>query len=274
MLHWATSVELPDTQCEFPDMANDVDVWRISKESGTSAPTWLLCAEELDYARRFHNPLHARRWACFRAALREIVSLYCNTAAAEVCFRLNAYGKPALDGHADIYFNQSHSQDLSVVCVSTAAPVGIDVEQTRPLYDMESLAQQVFSPAEIAALNDLPVYHRKQLFYDIWTRKEAVLKADGRGLSVPPTAVELGGLGRSGWERATLNSKNLAEVAYRIYRLDPGPNYAGALALEVPHSSLFTPPNVRHFEYPIGDATNKHPSGANSSHSDILTSCR
>ncbi len=88
----------------------------------------------------------------------------------------NDYKRPSLTGFPD--FNIAHSGDWVVVAVSHGGPVGIDVEQMAAirLRDFRS----ILCPEEWRLLHTLedPV----DLFFSIWTKKEAVCKAEGRGL--------------------------------------------------------------------------------------------
>jgi 4'-phosphopantetheinyl transferase len=69
------------------------------------------------------------------------------------------------------------------LALSPDAEVGIDVEEIR---DVEAeVAQNHFSPAELAALEILQGEEWLRGFYRCWTRKEAILKAEGVGLNLP-----------------------------------------------------------------------------------------
>lgn len=116
------------------------------------------------------------------------------------------HGKPRLSGRADDPgFSLTHSGQLVGVALG-AGPVGVDVEQHRPLADVDGLAGHALSPAERAAGPVDPA-----TFLVTWTRKEALLKALGEGLSSPMTAITLSppdapgrvvewdGVGADGW---------------------------------------------------------------------------
>ncbi len=74
----------------------------------------------------------------------------------------------------------SYSGDLILVTASAKFVVGVDVEEIRSR-DM-SLFQKVFRPEEWKWIDN--AWHTWEAFYELWTRKEAALKADGRGLGV------------------------------------------------------------------------------------------
>ncbi|MBD0378723.1 4'-phosphopantetheinyl transferase family protein [Paenibacillus sedimenti] len=100
----------------------------------------------------------------------------------EIRFGVNAYGKPVIDGNEAVCFNVSHSGDW-VVCAIDSDTVGIDVEKIQKI-DLQ-IARQFFSQAENEQLMTLPASLRVAYFFDIWTLKESLIKADGRGLSLP-----------------------------------------------------------------------------------------
>ncbi len=99
--------------------------------------------------------------------------------------RLDAYKRPEMDG--DIDFNISHTEGLVVCAIQKSSRLGIDIERVRPinLPDFKS----VFTTAELdlIANNTDP----SAAFFDSWTRKEAVMKADGRGFHLDPSTFEV-----------------------------------------------------------------------------------
>lgn len=87
------------------------------------------------------------------------------------------HGKPTLpDGP---FFSLSHAGNLAVLAVSDA-PVGVDVEKPRPVRD--AVARRYFQAEELVWMEHDPLSR----FFFLWTRKEAVLKCCGRGLSLDP----------------------------------------------------------------------------------------
>ena len=93
------------------------------------------------------------------------------------------HGRPRIPG-ADLTLSISHSGDLIGVAATPSIPVGLDVETTTRRAD-EGLIEYALSPAETASLADLPAEERAAAFFVYWTRKEAVMKATGKGLRIP-----------------------------------------------------------------------------------------
>ncbi len=96
-----------------------------------------------------------------------------------------AAGKPCLAGCDNLSFNLSHSGSRLVVAVADGVSVGVDCEAARPFPDLMALARMICSDAELALLRRSDAASAIAIFHDLWTRKEAVLKAIGVGLSFP-----------------------------------------------------------------------------------------
>ncbi len=171
------------------EILNEVHIWSIplDQPEEISNLASLLSAEETARAARFHFPRDAHHYTVGRATLRRILSHYLGLSPAKVGFAYNQYGKPTLSAaqnSVDLEFNLSHSGGHALCAVTHGHAVGVDLEVMRNL-DYLSLATTVFSAQELAALRSLPPAQHPLAFYNGWTRKEAYIKAHGRGLSMP-----------------------------------------------------------------------------------------
>ena len=92
------------------------------------------------------------------------------------------HGKPTVVG-STLEVSISHSGDWVALAVTDGAPVGVDVEEVRAA-EVDDLAGICFSPAELAVFRRVPEADRRGAFFTYWARKEAVLKATGKGMSV------------------------------------------------------------------------------------------
>ena len=117
--------------------------------------------------------------------------------AQSIWLDTDMYGKPHLPDTSQAYggieFNISHSYDMVAVCVSDRN-VGIDIQKTdkKGGSDYMRIAKRFFTENEYDRLCDIEAERdRKNTFYKMWTVKEAVLKMDGRGLSVPPSEFDI-----------------------------------------------------------------------------------
>ncbi|WP_162160552.1 4'-phosphopantetheinyl transferase family protein [Paenibacillus gorillae] len=134
---------------------------------------------------RFHFAKDAQRSLFGELLARYALCENTGRGNSELKFIQNRFGKPMLERERDereIYFNLSHSGQW-VVCAVDYTPVGIDVEEMKPI--SFEIAKRFFSKDEYEALLREPEISRQQYFYALWTMKESFIKADGRGLSLP-----------------------------------------------------------------------------------------
>ena len=226
-----------------------LDIWHIRAGTPVARAERILSVEEIDYARRLRKPLQRSCWIYFRVALREILSNYSGAAATALRFVTGVRGKPALAGSSELHFNLSHSADTALVAVTHAAPVGVDVEYERPLDDMESVAKQVFSQAEQSEFRSLLGAQRINYFYKIWTGKEAVIKANGAGLSIAPHTLHLGDPADTDWQLLCATGSTPPASVYRVRRLSMVKGLTAAVAIEVPAAQPFAPPFLNSRRY-------------------------
>jgi 4'-phosphopantetheinyl transferase len=119
--------------------------------------------------------------------LREILAARLEVSPETLQFGAAEHGKPHLAGpeaRSGLHFNLSHSGDRGLVGWAEHRHLGVDIELWRPLGDEAALVRRFFSPAENAAYEALPESQRTQGFFECWTRKEAYIKAVGRGLGL------------------------------------------------------------------------------------------
>ncbi len=126
---------------------------------------------------------HRHRYVARRGILRELIGSYLDCDPAGVAFVHNAYGKPAI-AQSDLRFNLSHSYGMALYAFCRSADVGCDIERRDPKFAAEQIPERFFSPDEVRALRSLPVNEQTEAFFNCWTRKEAYIKAVGRGLSI------------------------------------------------------------------------------------------
>lgn len=168
---------------------SDVHLWRIRLDQPEDVHrrlhAWLDDKERTKASSfRFED---RQRVACVsRGALREILATYLNEPPEALQFSVNVHGKPFLAGrHAGLRFNLSHSRGWALVGVTLESEIGVDIEAISAERRTAELAGRYFSPAEQAEYRGLPAEVRLLAFYCGWTRKEAYIKARGRGLSLP-----------------------------------------------------------------------------------------
>jgi len=144
--------------------------------------------DENKRASHFHFPIDRQRFVASRALLRTILGAYLIAGANDVSFSYSDKEKPSLRSvHADsgITFNVSHSGRIALYAFTRRREIGVDVEQVRRDFDVEAIARRFFSPREQRQLADFCNEERVDAFFRCWTRKEAYIKATGKGLSLP-----------------------------------------------------------------------------------------
>jgi 4'-phosphopantetheinyl transferase len=202
-----------------------VHVWRVHlAELGDWDGREELTADERERAARFRFEADRRRLSVTRAILRKLLGLYLEAKPAGLRFECNPFGKPALvpeQNHREMRFNVAHSGDCSLLAFALSTYLGVDVEDLRLPRNIADLAPTVLSSSEYKSFLTLPHAERKRAFCEAWTRKEAVAKALGGGLSIPHAG--LASAGRPEWV---------------VRNLKPGDPYTGAIAVKARHVAL------------------------------------
>jgi 4'-phosphopantetheinyl transferase len=189
----------------------------------------ILAPAERERAERFVVDRDRRRFVAARAFLRLLLSRELGTSARALEFETGAHGKPSIASRWGLHFNVAHSGELAV-CAIVRGPdlVGVDVEHVRPLGGLDGVACAAMSAREFARYETLATPDdRLRAFYDAWTRKEALLKASGDGLSRSPKELDVG------FElSANAPSGKPREVdGAWLHAFEPRPDYVGALAV-------------------------------------------
>lgn len=167
-----------------------VHVWRVPLDgrADLAERKSLLSTDEAERAARFRFDDDRRKFIVGRGTLRRLLGRYLDVAPKAIEFAYSPHGKPllggALAGRA-LHFNLSNSGELAIVGLSSDRPLGVDVERIRQNLDVDGLAGRYFSPSECDTLRALPQGDRYHAFFTFWTKKEAVIKAHGHGLSLP-----------------------------------------------------------------------------------------
>lgn len=217
--------------------AGEVHVWRANLDRPPGEMATLaarLSPEEDERAGRFYFERDEKRFVAGRGILRTLLGRYLDMAPSAVQFAYGPQGKPALApgcGDGSLTFNLSHSHDLALYAFARGRAVGVDLERVRPLADALAIARRFFSPQEVGVLQAAPTAQREMLFFEIWTRKEAYIKALGEGLSRPLRGFSVAlGIERAPLEQVEGDTEEAAR--WRLCPLVPGSDYAAAVAVE------------------------------------------
>lgn len=215
---------------------DEVHVWKSSLDRAPDRVRKLrelLNRDERERADRFHFQVHRDRFTVGRGLLRIIIGRYLGVDPVELLFSYNYYGKPSLDGaqaERGLRFNLSHSDAVAVYAVVRERELGVDVEKIRADFADEQIAERFFSRSEVAVLMRLPEEVRHLAFFNCWTRKEAYIKARGKGLSIGLDTFDVAFA--PGQDAALLRATGDDPARWSLSGFAPEPGYVGAVAVE------------------------------------------
>ena len=212
-----------------------VHVWRIALDQADDRLERFrrtLEPHELERAGRFHFEKHRRHFIVARGFLRSVVARYLEQSPNSLRFVYGAYGKPALASEHGLRFNLSHSNEVALLAVTLEAELGVDVEHMRADFASEDIARRFFSRAEVEAFNALPKEEQVAAFFRCWTRKEAYIKAIGKGLSQALDAFDVTLAPGAAPELTRAEDDDVSRWLLRDIHVAEG--YAGALIVERP----------------------------------------
>lgn len=168
-----------------------VDTWHgelLTKENSvdemTEQPYWdLLSADEKTKAQSYSRFELQKKYIKTRGVLREILASYLKIPAPEIAIQIAEHGKPYLSNYP-LYFNLTHTGNEFAVAVSNISEIGIDLEVCRQRKSQSAMVEKCFSSTEQHYWNSLPEDQKALIFYQFWVRKEAFVKAVGRGIAL------------------------------------------------------------------------------------------
>ncbi len=225
---------LPATSCSF-NLQKEAHIWRVPfsvSPDQMEAYKAVLDRDELQRAAKFHFEKDRTRYIVTRGQLRFLLSRYLNREADSFTFTYNPYGKPALNDSA-LHFNVSHSHEMGLLIFDRTYEVGVDIEWMREDFGGLKIAERFFSSDEINELKLLPHEQQVQGFFNCWSRKEAYIKALGKGLSIPLAKFSVT---LSPGKKAVLLSTThepQALYTYKLIAIKADPAYAAAAVVHI-----------------------------------------
>ena len=193
-----------------------------------------LDESERERARRFISAGPRRSFALCRAALRALLCDELRCSNEQLTFGVSEHGKPfaLVQGlPVDITFNVSHSGNHGLIALAPEGRLGVDVEECAPHRNLDILIETVFTPDEQAELASIEGEDRPHAFFRLWTVKEALVKAEGTGLSLDPSLFEVPPAMRRGASSAVFAFPRTPSVRWRVERFDGG-DFVAAVAHE------------------------------------------
>lgn len=171
-----------------------VDVWAVNldqHEFDLKNCESILDDHQRIQAQKFRNPHLREHYCVVQALLRHLLADYLTVEPAKLTIQRTIYGKPYLTDHPQVKFNLSHSGRTLVFAICREYEVGIDVEQIRHRQNIPGMVKRCFSAAEQHYWHGLPESAQLAHFFQFWTRKEAFVKAVGRGIALGLEQCEL-----------------------------------------------------------------------------------
>jgi 4'-phosphopantetheinyl transferase len=227
-----------------PLETTEVQLWRIDLAGATGlhdrfAP--LLAPSEQLHANRCRPGRVQDHFSVGRACLRILLGNASGMNSRSLPISTGVHGKPELPltNGKGIAFNVAHSGDIILIALTRSGSVGVDVEYYDRATDIMEVAQYNFTASEhrsLAAITD--PHSRIKTFYRYWTRKEAVLKADGRGLIASLASFDIS------FESVHLHPVRISESTddqgklFFVSDLNLGIEAAAAIAFESPDSPI------------------------------------
>ncbi len=216
---------------------DEVHLWRVELDAmAQGAERWqrILSEDERARAARFHFLRDCEHFSATRAVLRMILGSYVDGDPKKLIFRYSNNEKPSLNPATcgrQIEFNVSHSGDVALLAFAQGRAVGVDVEMVRSDFEHEAIARRFFSEQEQLQLAALLPEERYSGFFRCWTRREAYIKAQGVGLSLPLDQFDVSL--RSGDSNALLATRPDEKEAARwsLREVPAGAGYVAALCV-------------------------------------------
>jgi 4'-phosphopantetheinyl transferase len=217
---------------------NEVQLWRIHPSDAANSGehySALLSPLERAHAERYRQAQAREHFIIGRACLRILLGNVIGIDSKSINISAGRHGKPEtppVDGQS-IFFNVAHSKDTILIALGRQSALGVDVEYFDRKTDIMEVASSNFTEEEtntLASIADQEV--RIRLFYRYWTRKEAVAKADGRGLLLSLSSFDVSHESTHLHPVRLNDSPGKNGTLYYVSDLDLGSEATGALALE------------------------------------------
>ena len=191
--------------------------------------------EERARWKRYRLDRPRREFALCRAALRALLCRRLGCANGDLTFEEGEHGKPSavVRGQpASVSFNVSHSGRHGLIALAGRGRLGVDVEPRSARRNLDVLIGETLTPAEQSRLASVGATRRRQLFFRLWTMKEALVKALGTGFQLHISEIEIPAPMRNGQRLCEFRFPHLPEVRWRLENLG-SPEFAAAIAHEI-----------------------------------------
>ncbi len=232
-----TTGRLEEFLRNVPPLAQrEIHFWRAPLVVDAELPhAWmhLLSADECVRAMRFRFDRDRRSFVASHGFLRMLLAAYTGVPAEILKFETSPLGKPSLsgaNGGGEITFNMAHTDGVVVYAIARGARIGVDAEVRNP--DLVSGEKRVLCPRELSLLSRRSEPDRTRLFFTWWTRKEALVKALGSGLSYPVWELDVAGEAEAEPGFRLPMRVSAGGTLWSLFDAEPSARHAGAIAAE------------------------------------------
>ena len=233
------SVEIPWTKSSsgITPTNDEAHVWCVNLDlppSATSELFKILTPDEQQRADQYKFERGRTRFITARSMLRRLLGNALQQDPSALTFRYTERGKPELTvaGEGQLRFNVSHSDALALIALTRSHAVGVDLERIRPVTYVREIADRFFTDRESAALALLPEAEQTTAFFNLWTRKEAWLKATGDGIAEALKRVEVSFLPAEPACILDIAGSPKGATEWTLMDLKPAEGFTGALAVQ------------------------------------------
>lgn len=220
--------------------SHSIQIWHCEVRSGIDWDSLtglkkLLSPTEQTLIPSFSHAPQKFEFIISKALLRNRLSFYLQQTPSEISIITEEKGRPKLEVDSNLRFNVSHSKGLISCAFSNAPELGIDIENLTRNADYGSLASDVFSPKELQTLTSYSKTNQPEVFFKIWTLKEAYLKALGTGVvdQIKEITLELDPAHQAASLKETFLEIDHGKD-WNFYLSQPTPNHQLALAYRWP----------------------------------------
>lgn len=216
-------------------MPDEIHVWWARLDVPRAVAIGLeksLSPEEIKTASRKYFERDKRDFIAAHGILRELLGHYTNTLPEAIRFEKGKNGKPFLNRHShgmNIRFNMTHSGEYAMYSFCPGRETGIDIEQVKREITYAQIAERFYSQKEIELLTSVPEQERVSLFFKIWTRKEAFIKATGDGVSFPLDKMEVVDIKEGAFAPVRVLCDHYSDKQWFYRDISPSEGYVGAL---------------------------------------------
>lgn len=214
----------------YESISGEIHLWEIHldcKEDVLERRTLLLSEVEKVRMANFKFLIDRQRFVCFHGAMREILAKYAKIPPGQLIFHTEEFGKPFFEQFENLQFNLTHSHDKAILAISNAS-VGVDIEYIRPIDDILEFSSRFFTEQEKDDVSGRSGDDQLKRFYQIWTGKEALIKATGKGLSYDLSSFSIQSSCPPFIVFHNRNQKNGPNESWNLHFIDNWNEYTGA----------------------------------------------